>query len=169
MSIVDLIIIVVMCLSVLVGFIRGFIKEVLSVCLWLAAIICAVLYTQDLQLWLVDYIEIPGVRVSAAFAIIFFVVFLVGSLVNRVLANVLQLSGFGLINRLLGVVFGAGRGILLIIAALLLLSPTAITKDIMFQESLLVPLLEPYVLQVANYMHKNVNYSYLQLHFEQIG
>lgn len=127
-------------ISILIGAGRGFIKEALSVTIWVAAIIIASVFDERMAVWLVDAIATPSLRLLAAWASLFVAVLLVGSLVNFLLGKLVEATGLSGTDRLLGVLFGLARGLIIVMVLLILLPEILpVEQDIWWQESTLIP------------------------------
>lgn len=116
--IVDLALIAVLAASVLVGGVRGFVRESLSLVIWVAALIIAGLFAGALAEVLAAQIRAEGLRYPLAFGALFIGTLVVGSLVTRALGMLVDATGLTGLDRTLGVLFGAARaGIVLVVAA----------------------------------------------------
>ena len=81
----DWAIIAVLGFSVLISAVRGFIKEALSLVIWLAAAIIASIFHDELALWLVDLISTPSLRMLTAWITLFIVVLIIGGICSYLL------------------------------------------------------------------------------------
>ncbi|HTN30815.1 MAG TPA: CvpA family protein [Pseudomonas sp.] len=136
---VDWAIIAVILVSGLISLRRGFIKEALSLVIWIVAGAIAWLFGGALAEHLGGYIETPSARTIAACAILFVATLLVGALINFVLGQLVHATGLTGTDRLLGMVFGVARGALLVVVLVGLLSLAPVQQDIWWRESSLVP------------------------------
>ncbi len=121
----DWTLIVIISLSSLMSLRRGFIKEALSLATWVVAFVVARSFHPHVQTLLVDAIDQPVIRVIAAFCILFIGTLLVGAGINFVVGALIRLTGLTPIDRMLGVVFGLARGLILavVVVAVLRLTP----------------------------------------------
>jgi membrane protein required for colicin V production len=122
LSILDLIVIVVVLISATLAMVRGFVREVLSVASWVAAVAAAYFLYKPLVPLVRPYIESGTVATIIAAAAIFFVALIVASYVTTKISDFVIDSRVGALDRALGFVFGAARGILLLVIALLFFS-----------------------------------------------
>ncbi|MEX6504315.1 CvpA family protein [Pseudomonas zhanjiangensis] len=136
---VDWAIIAIIAISGLISLSRGFVKEALSLLTWIIAGVVAWMFGGALSQHLVDYIQTPSARVIAACSILFIVTLLVGALVNYLLGELIRVTGLSGTDRLLGMVFGAARGGLLVVVLVGLLSLTPFQQDPWWRESTLLP------------------------------
>jgi membrane protein required for colicin V production len=111
---VDLIIIGAIFLSVLTGFIRGLVKEIVALCVWILSLWIAFHYSMHLDPWLRGYISDETARKAAAFVLLLLASLIVGGLFNAVLSFILKRSSLSGTDRLLGMGFGFVRGIFIV-------------------------------------------------------
>src|SRR5690606_38115694 len=114
---VDWAIIAVIAVSSLISLKRGFVKEALSLVTWIVAGVVAWMFGGALAEHLSEFIATPSVRVIAACALLFIVTLLVGGLVNFLIGELIRVTGLDGTDRVLGMVFGAARGALLVVVA----------------------------------------------------
>ncbi|MFY7698276.1 MAG: CvpA family protein [Legionella sp.] len=111
---IDYIICGVIGLSVLTGFFRGFLKELIALCVWFLAIWLAFTYSADLDPWVRPYIHDSTARRAVCFVMILLATIIVGGLFNAILSFILRRSGLSGTDRLLGLGFGFVRGIFIV-------------------------------------------------------
>lgn len=143
MEYVDYAVLGIIIISILVGSLRGFIKEVFSLAVWAAAFLVAFQYSGALAMMLESHIELPSARTSLAFAGLFLSVLLVGGLITFLVAKLVEKTGLSGTDRLLGGVFGAFRGLILILFIMLVAGLTPIPKDPWWQQSRSIQSLMP--------------------------
>ena len=134
----DIVILTLILLSAVIGLFRGLVREVVSLAIWASAIVGATVFASPVAVYLTVIEASQQIRVVVAFVIVFFGVLIVGGLLQWSLARLIQSTGLGGTDRFLGFVFGALRGGLVVIAALIVARPFAETTD-WWQESLLRP------------------------------
>lgn len=143
MEYADYIVLIIIALSVLVGAIRGFVKEAFSLLVWAAAFLVAFQYSGALALQLESYVPLPSARTSLAFAGLFLTVLIVGGLVTFLVGKMVEKTGLSGTDRLLGGVFGGVRGLVLILALILVAGLTPIPQDPWWQNSRSIQSLMP--------------------------
>ena len=135
----DYIIIAILFVSVLISLIRGFFKELLSLVIWVIGFWVAIKFYGRVAEFLETYITNAGFRQVVSFSSIFILILIFGAIFNYLFTFILIKTGLSSTDRLLGMIFGCARGILLVAVILLLISSTAFTEDSWWKESVLIP------------------------------
>jgi membrane protein required for colicin V production len=126
--------------SCLIGLKRGLVKEALSLVVWLAAFFVAVSFREPFSQLLSNAIEVPSVRELAAFGGLFVATLVVGAMVNYLIGELVKLTGLSGTDRLLGMVFGLARGVVVVMAILILLPQVVpVDQDPWWSASALIP------------------------------
>jgi membrane protein required for colicin V production len=136
----DWIFIALLGLSVVLGFWRGVIWEVMSLGGWFVAGFAAI-YGSD---FLSPHLSMTGLsdtlRYALAFLLIFIAALIVWSMLTSVIKNAVGAIGLGALDRLLGGIFGLGRGALILTFAVSLISYTPVDSAEFWQTSTAVKL-----------------------------
>jgi membrane protein required for colicin V production len=104
--------------SAVLAMIRGFSREVLSVASWAAAAIAALFFYKQATPLVQPYVDSELVAQAAAAGGIFLITLILVSLITMKIADFIIDSRVGALDRTLGFVFGAARGILLVVVAI---------------------------------------------------
>jgi membrane protein required for colicin V production len=152
MQYADIIVLVIIAISILVGAIRGFVKEAFSLAVWAAAFLIAFQYSGALAIQLEGHIELPSARTSLAFAGLFLSVLLVGGLLTFLVGKLVEKTGLSGTDRLLGGVFGGVRGVALVLAIILIAGLTPVPQDPWWQQSRAIQSLMPLAEWSAQYL-----------------
>ncbi|MBM7036253.1 CvpA family protein [Vibrio ulleungensis] len=139
MNTVDFIIIGVVALSALISLVRGFVKEALSLVIWFGAFFIASQYYSKLAVYFTN-IEDELIRNGAAIAALFIATLIVGAIVNYAIGQLVSKTGLSGTDRVLGVVFGMVRGVLIVAALLFFVDAfTTLPESQWWKESVLIP------------------------------
>jgi membrane protein required for colicin V production len=128
-NVADLAIIVVLLLSALLAFVRGFVKELLSIVGWVGAAIAAVRLFPYVRPQVASAIDEPLIADAATGGGIFIVTLLLIWLASSVISRRVQDSEIGALDRSLGFVFGLLRGAVVVSLAFLVYSQFVSPKD----------------------------------------
>ncbi|MCX8520493.1 MAG: CvpA family protein [Rhodoferax sp.] len=128
----------VLLVSLLLGVWRGLVVEVLSLLSWLAAFVLAQWWAPAVAGKLPMVGAGEPVRYAAGFVLVFVATLLAGAFIGWMLSKLLSVAGLGAINRLLGALFGALRGVVLILAATVVVNLTPWKSAPLWQSSVAV-------------------------------
>ncbi|HHT9915637.1 TPA: CvpA family protein [Legionella pneumophila] len=142
---VDIAIVAIIALSVLTGLFRGFVKELVALCVWILAIWLGFNYSQSLDPWLSSYIEEQSVRTAIGFIIILFATLFVGGVVNAILSFILKRAGLSGTDRTLGMGFGFLRGVFIVALIMVAVKMTSLPHQEYSQKSKLYARFDPVV------------------------
>jgi membrane protein required for colicin V production len=118
LTVLDIIVIAVVLISATLAMVRGFVREVLSVASWIAAVAAAYFFYEPVVPLIRPYIESPTVASIVAAALIFFFALIMASYITTKISDFVIDSRVGAIDRGMGFIFGAARGVLLVVIAL---------------------------------------------------
>jgi membrane protein required for colicin V production len=138
MTPVDWAIVVVFGLSVLLGILRGVVREMFALAGWIIGILLALQFAAPIGAWLP--IELPlGARTALAGLAIVVGTLLAAALLAAVLRSVLSAAKLSLEDRILGGLFGVLRGAIVVGLAVLLALTGGASRQPWWQASLLLP------------------------------
>lgn len=129
MTLFDYAVLAIIGLSILLSVMRGFLREVMALLSWVLAFWLAALYAGEVAPMLPQSIPTQSLRMLAAYALVFFAVFLVMSLLSITVGQLLKVLGIGPLDRLLGAVFGFARGMVMVLALVLVAGMTTLPKE----------------------------------------
>jgi membrane protein required for colicin V production len=116
-SYLDLGVIAIVLISAVLAMVRGFTREVLAIASWAAAAIAAIYFHPYLMPYVKPYVGKDTVALAISAAIVFFVTLIVVSVITVKISDAILDSKVGPLDRSLGFVFGAVRGVLLCVIA----------------------------------------------------
>jgi membrane protein required for colicin V production len=122
MTSADLIIIAILALSALLAFMRGFVREVLSIGAWVGAALATIYGFPILQPYARKYIEVALFADIAAGVAIFVVALIILTVLSHALSRNVRSSALGAVDRSLGLLFGLVRGAVLVCLAYLVMA-----------------------------------------------
>ena len=138
----DYVILAVFAVSILIGLMRGFTREVLGIIGWVLALWVAFTFTHQTSEWLVTRIETPSVRRAAAFGGLFLGMLLLTSLITFFVGRLVRQGALATIDRTLGAGFGVLRALVLVAALLWAAGTTSARQDPWWAQSALISRLE---------------------------
>ena len=143
---VDYIILGIIGLSALMSILRGFIREVLSLVAWGLAFWVSLTFMHSLAGHFSGVISVPSVRLGSAFLALFVATLLTMGMVNFLIGRIVAVTGLSGTDRMLGVLFGIARGVLIVAMLVFFAGLTPLPQDPWWKESLLIRRFEPVAL-----------------------
>ncbi|MFZ5791773.1 MAG: CvpA family protein [Pseudomonadota bacterium] len=122
MTSADLVIIAILALSALLAFVRGFVREVLSIGAWVGAALATIYGFPLAQPFARRHIEVALFADIVAGVAIFVLALILLTIVSHALAKNVRESALGAVDRSLGLLFGLVRGAVLICLAYLVMA-----------------------------------------------
>ena len=147
MSWLDFIFGILICVSVVGGFTKGFIRIGIGFIAALVGIVLASWFYGTAAGWLLPYVTSPGVANILGFLTVLAIVLTFGSLVSLLLVRIFKLVGLSWLDRLLGGIFGAVRGLLISVALLMILLAFAPART---HDAVVDSYFAPYVMESAH-------------------
>jgi len=148
MSIVDILIAAIVVASAAIGFMRGFVKEAVSIAALLVAIWGALNFGGEIGGISEDWLNGPELQMWFGRTIVFVIVIALGGLVGWGLSKLVGLSMLSVTDKAFGLMFGFFRGAVLVAVCAMAGEFANLNFEEWWQDSLLMP----YVEQVADWV-----------------
>ena len=142
MPIIDILIAVALVLSIVVGFVRGFVKEAISIAALLLAIWAALYFGPAVGDISQSWLKSDELQMWFGRILVFAVILSIGGLLSWGISKLVRMSVLSGMDRLLGCLFGAVRGIILIAIFIIGGQFAGFDNDDWWEESKLLPHLQ---------------------------
>lgn len=168
---VDYIIIAIFLLSIIAGFARGFVKEVISVATLVVAFIVAIMFSSTLATMFTSSASVQNAvsqsssaigintaqtvsyaALGISFGLLFAATVLVGALLGSIINIAFQVGILGIGNRLLGGAFGFCRGFLINLVIIFVVQLTSLGNQSWWHQSQFVVQYQPAVQWLGNFV-----------------
>lgn len=138
MNSIDYIILGILLVSTVISFWRGFVREILSLLAWVAAMWIAVSFTPQVSILIENQVTNDSIRLIVAFLGLFITTLFVATLTNTLLSQLVKKTGLSGTDRMVGLIFGLARGGVIISVIVLVVGITNIPQEAWWQESVLL-------------------------------
>mgnify|MGYP001085871361 CR=1 FL=1 len=135
MTAIDWIALAILAGSLIMGLMRGFVREAFSLAAWIVAFLAARAFSPAVAA-VIPGIGQEGLRQAAAIVLIFIGVLILAHVLAAMLSGLLKLAGLGGFDRGLGMLFGAARAAVLLVLLTLVAGLTALPRSEAWQASL---------------------------------
>jgi len=136
---IDFAIIGMVFISLVIGLLRGFIKEAFSLVTWILAIWVGLSFSREFSRFLEQSISYPSARIAASFAILFVMTLVLGGMISFLLGVLVNKTGLTGTDRFIGMIFGVARGMVVVSIIIMLAGLTPLPEDSWWKESKLIP------------------------------
>lgn len=130
----DIIIAGTIVLSVMIGVMRGFVKESISLVSWGVAIVLSIMYSGEVAAC-ITFTKMALVKNTLAFLSIFVGVVFIGAVTNYMIGSFVRKTPFSIADRIMGSLFGLLRGVAVISLVILLAGLTPFPETPWWRES----------------------------------
>ena len=159
----DVVLLILIGVSTLIGLFRGLFREAFSLAVWGVSLAVAYLFAPALQPLIARSVGNDAVAYPLAMVVVFVCCLIVGALLQRFGATLIDSTGLSGLDRVLGMVFGAARGAIVAVVLLIALRPFLAAAP-WWQESVMIGLLltfehlvlgtlQSLALQVSGFIH----------------
>lgn len=137
---VDYAILAIVLVSALIGLWRGFVREALSLAIWVLAFWAAYSLAAVIEVYFAAWLTDSALRTAVAFVVIFLLIHIVGFVVSRLLSKLVKAVGLRSVDRVAGAGFGLVRALVVVAVTVLLVNLTPLSNEPAWQGSYLVAL-----------------------------
>jgi len=150
MTLFDYLVLFILITSILISFMRGIVREILSLASWVIAFLVANAYGVKLA----GFIPLANesFRLIAAFIALFIGVHLLMWILAMAIDSVIKASGLKLVDRGLGTLFGAARGCVIVLALMLVCGLTSLPQQPFWRDALSRPAIESVALSIKPHL-----------------
>jgi membrane protein required for colicin V production len=148
----DYTIIIVILLSAIMSFVRGFIRECLSLVTWIAAFIISFRFCDLIAKLFTSFVQNDSLRLILGFTSLFIATLIIGGLISNLFANLITKAGLSGTDRSIGLIFGVIRGILIITIILMLITIATAQHGEWYTQSYLIPHFQGLVHWLAKFL-----------------
>ncbi len=145
MTVFDYSVVMVVAASLLLGMWRGVVGEIIALVAWILAFLAARAWGAELALGF-SAIADPALRIVAGWVAVFVIVLIAMALLRLVVQGLLKALGMTVTDRLLGVMFGVARGLVIVLAFVAVGGMTSLPKEKWWSEAYFAAPLETAVL-----------------------
>ncbi|HTJ96786.1 MAG TPA: CvpA family protein [Rhodocyclaceae bacterium] len=145
-----------MAASLLLGAWRGVVSEILALAAWVLAFFVAREFAPAVSDLFAGMLHDKSMQYLAGFAALFVAVLIVVGIARLVVSFLLRAVGLGLIDRLLGAVFGIARGVLIVLLAVMLGGLTPLPHAAWWRNAVLAPPLETAVIAAKPWLPASI-------------
>ena len=139
----DIALISVVVLSAMIGVMRGLFREAMSLVVWITALWVAGRYAGWLSPHLAEHVPNAQLRLWASRIVLLIGVLIAGAVVTWIIAMALHSTRLGATDRIVGMVFGLARGLVLAGVAIIVLRMTGFSDEPWWRQSKLIPYATP--------------------------
>ena len=154
-QVIDYGIAAVIALSALMGLMRGFVREAMSLVTWVTAITIAAIYGETVASWF-NTISMSGVRLVLAFVLIVLATLIAGGVLSHLISKLIRSTRFSITDRIIGIIFGLARGAVVIALAIIMIKASGISYDTLAKNSILAPRIEPIALWLEEKLPEDI-------------
>lgn len=137
MNWIDITILVVIALSALLGLVRGFVREALSLAGWAVATWVALEFSPGLSNLMASAITLDSLRFVIAFLLLFIATLVLAAVLNHLVSQTVRKSTLSGADRGAGALFGVLRGVVIVAVLIWLAGFTKLPHELPWKQSVL--------------------------------
>ncbi len=152
MTLFDYAVLAILLVSVIISVLRGLVREILSLIGWVAAFVAANLFASDLAELLPTVLGHPVLRLIVAFLLLLLGGALLMAIVNWGILRAIAAAGLQLADRGLGGLFGFARGVVIVVALVMVGGMTRAPQMDFWKDAIFASLAEAAVKTVLPFL-----------------
>lgn len=156
MSVFDIAVVVIIALSALLGWWRGFMYELFSLLGWVVAYVAARMFSAQVMPYIPQAVAAENIRSAAAFAVVFIVVLIAAAVFAWFLSKLAKFAGLGGLDGKFGAMFGVARGVLVVLALVWVAGLTSLPQQDWWKNAWMSKPLLQAAMYAKNYVPENV-------------
>ena len=156
MASADLAILGIIGLSAALSLFRGFVREAIALAGWIAGFWLAFNYMDLAAPWFARWVESPFIQLSLGFVVVLAATLVVAGIAGKLATRLINVTGLGGTDRVLGMLFGAGRGAVIVAGLVLLAGFTDAAREPWWRESALIPRFEAFSSEVVSILPDHI-------------
>jgi membrane protein required for colicin V production len=125
----DFVLLAILAISIVLGLLRGLLKEVLSLVAYASAFLAAIWWGPSVSDWSAQWITQAFVSMTLSYLAVFIAVLLSIGFINMTLATLLSKTGLTPADHGLGAMFGLARGVLFVLLLVILAGYTPLPEE----------------------------------------
>jgi len=155
---VDYVILAIVLISMVISLLRGFVKEALSLAGWIIAVVVGFTYMGQLAIFLQTKISSlpPSILNLLGFSILLIITLIVAGLINNLVSKLIEKTGLNGTDRAIGMLFGIGRGLVLVGILVLLAGFTMVPQDPWWSKSMFLVHFEQLAVTLASFLPDDI-------------
>lgn len=152
----DIIILVIIALPALVGLLYGFLNIAFSLLAWTLAIVLSAKFTPFFSPMLENFIQHPLLRMVLAFVGLFIICLVILTCIGFLIVKLLGRTGLTATDRILGLFFGMGLGVVIVQVMVFMAGFTAMPGEQWWNRSLIMQPFERVSVWAQRYLPESV-------------
>ncbi len=156
MTLFDYAVLAILLVSVIISVLRGLVREILSLIGWVAAFVAANLFSSDVAELLPAVLGHPVLRLIVAFLLLLLGGALLMAIINWGILRAIAAAGMQLADRGLGGLFGLARGLVIVVALVMVGGMTRAPQMDFWKDAIFASLTEAAVKTVLPFLPADI-------------
>jgi membrane protein required for colicin V production len=153
---IDYAILLVIVVSVVISWLRGFVREAMSLAGWIVSFWVALRFSGGFATFLQGMIPDTTLRLIVAFFAMFILTLLMFSVANFFASKLVERTGLTSADRAIGLVFGLVRGVLIVAALVMVAGLTQLPQAPAWKDSVLIVYFQGFAIWLKDYLPNDV-------------